>query len=307
MIVCPECEQKLKREDASVACCNCGWTREEVGPVAVYLSARDRNSHTFAQYLKNYDAISDDDLSQDVLDKRYVNYQAENLFESIAGIHGADVCDLGCGQGVLSRKLAKSGANSVTAVDISLSYLSRLGMEEGVTPILANAENLPFKDEFDIVVSTDVMEHVLNLGSFLYSLNRSLKKGGMAYIRVPYNENLLQYSPHFGCSYEFVHLRSFNRDLMKKTMEDGGFDVLAISLDGFVLGTPQEYWMRTQTRMHWYEKFKRFVEKRFVDLHVVTKWSPWIARLFMRPLEMVVIAKKVKQLEKVPNGGFVLT
>jgi len=184
------------------------------------------------------------------------------------------------------------GAAEVTCVDISMAYLKRLAPLDGIRAVLANAERLPFRDHFDIVVTTDVMEHVLNVGSFLFCLNRALKTGGCAYIRVPYKESLLGYSPHRGCPYDFVHLRSFDEAILKSYLKAANFTVEALDLDGFVLGTPRDYWMRTEKRRQRYEAFKRltgFLTRHPAD---VTRWPSGFASKFMRAQEIVVTARK---------------
>jgi 2-polyprenyl-3-methyl-5-hydroxy-6-metoxy-1,4-benzoquinol methylase len=146
-------------------------------------------------YTENYDRIARDDLDAKVMDERYIENLAANFCERVAHVSGSDICDIGSGKGFLVRKLLARGAASVTAVDISSPYLVRLTGQPGVFPLLANAEALPFVEHFDIVVATDVLEHVLNVGSFLYSVNRALRPNGRFYVRVPHRENLLPYFP----------------------------------------------------------------------------------------------------------------
>ena len=66
------------------------------------------------------------------------------------------------------------------AVDITLEYFKQFELENQVTPLLANGENLPFREEFDIITNTDVLEHVFNVGSFLISIYEALKPNGRA-------------------------------------------------------------------------------------------------------------------------------
>ncbi len=81
---------------------------------------------------------------------------------------GATVLDAGCGEGVLSRLLAKQGAK-VTGVDIShenIRAAKRYAEEEGVSVqfLQGDIEALPFEAKsFDWVVSSHVLEHVPNI------------------------------------------------------------------------------------------------------------------------------------------------
>ena len=188
MLICPDCVGPLGGAD-TVACASCGWTAERIEGIPCFLSRRDRADTVIAEYLDNYDEIARDDLDSGFIDERYIDNQAKNIAAGARLAAREKICDIGAGKGYLLRALLDAGAAEVTAVDISLPYLRRFASEPRIRPIVANAENLPFADEFDTIFCTDVMEHVLNLGSFLFSLNRALKLGGVAHVRVPYLEN----------------------------------------------------------------------------------------------------------------------
>ena len=306
MMICPDCALALSETDL-LRCSTCDWQGEMREGIPVYLSRRDRKDPTLKEYLENYRRLSDDDLEKSILDERYIENQAANLASCVGNLEGTEVCDLGTGKGLLAKALLARGAKRVTVIDISLSYLDRLREVPNIRPILANAENLPFFETFDVVVSTDVMEHVLNVGSFLFALNLEVKKGGVVYIRVPYRESLLRYSTHLGCSYRFVHLRSFNKDTLRIYLEDAGFVIKEFRLDGFNLSTPRKFWMSTGKRSAWYSFFQSTVTRWLSHPTNVTLWNSRLAGLFMPPLEIIAIARKQSRIDKLPNGGFTLT
>jgi len=304
MLVCPECGTAVSELD--LRCGLCGWRGNIRDGVLVMLSDADRRDAVFARYLDNYDQISEDDLGAPILDPRYVRHQASNLASFVGDVGGAKVLDLGCGQGFLTKALLERGASAIWAIDISLSYLSRLTGDPRVHPVCANAENLPFKDAFDVAVSTDVMEHVLNVGAYLYSLNHALRTGGRAFVRVPLKENLLTYAPQLGCRYRFVHLRAFDKTLLREALASAGFRVDGFRVDGFSTGTPRVFWQGGRRRRQLYTLFQRQVERRLRDPVSVTRWPAWLARLMMKPHELVVAATKIKLIRPVQPHGFVL-
>ncbi|MDX1440341.1 MAG: class I SAM-dependent methyltransferase, partial [Rubricoccaceae bacterium] len=297
MLICPDCGSGLP--ELEPRCGKCGWLGEVRGSVWVLLSKDDRQDPVFARYLDNYDRISRDDLNAPILDLRYVTHQAANLARLVGDVGNADVLDLGCGQGFLTRTLLARGARSVIAVDIAMPYLTQIGRNARVRPVCANAENLPFENAFDVAVSTDVMEHVLNLGAFLYSLNRALRPGGRAFIRVPLNENLLAYAPQIGCRYRFVHLRTFDLPIMRAALTNAGFRFERFLIDGFNLGTPRPFWQNGRRRQRLYTHFQRAVERFSDDPTSVTTWPAWIASMFMKPQELVVAVTKRKRIRPV--------
>jgi hypothetical protein len=141
------------------------------------------------------------------------------------------------------------------------------------------------------------MEHVLNVGSFLYCLNRALKPGGRAYVRVPFREHLLGYSPFLGCPYRFVHLRSFDRAILRTYFREAGFEVERFHLDGFALNVPHNAWTRGPIRRRLLAAFTRITTRGLGDPFKVTRWRGYPVRLFLRPIEITTVARKVRELE----------
>jgi SAM-dependent methyltransferase len=303
MIICPDCGAPMSEPDA-LACAACGWKGENRDGISVYLSTRDRQDPIFKEYLEGYDRISADDLRSSILDERYLESQARNMARHIPGLRHRRICDIGCGKGYLARQLVAGGADRLTVVDLSMAYLQRMSAEPFIR-VLANAENLPFAEAFDIIVTTDVMEHVLNVGSFIYALNRALVTGGTAYVRVPYRESLLPYSPHLECEYRFVHLRSFDVDILRIYFESAGFVIDGFRFDGYWLQRPRAFW-QSGWRKDLYRRFQREATKRLHHYTDVTSWNQRLARLLMVPLEILVSARKVHSIEKTGKGAYAL-
>jgi cyclopropane fatty-acyl-phospholipid synthase-like methyltransferase len=80
---------------------------------------------------------------------------------------GMRVLDLGCGKGLTSLFLAKEANATVFATDLWISAtennsrFNEWGISENVVPIHADANDLPFSDEyFDAVVAIDSLHYV---------------------------------------------------------------------------------------------------------------------------------------------------
>jgi SAM-dependent methyltransferase len=118
----------------------------------------------------------------------------------------ARVLDVGVG---LGRILAPLRNLDRYGIDISVDYLER-ARSEGIKVAFARIEDMPFVDQcFDLVVVTDVLEHVFDLNQCTVEILRVLKPGGVLIVRVPYKEDLNAYLRP-DCRYEFIHLRSFD-------------------------------------------------------------------------------------------------
>jgi SAM-dependent methyltransferase len=294
MIVCPACAGVSGV--AAGRCSGCGWQRLERNGVRDYLTNADRSNDLATDYAANYEGLAQKNLAQSNIDRRFLHNQAKNMVRYVGPVKGKSICEVGIGQGFLCRELLAAGAARVAAVDIAISYLAQLGGIDRVEAYLANAEALPFRDEFDLIVSTDVMEHVLNLGSYMYCLNRALKVGGMLAVRVPYREGLLGYSSHRGYGHAFGHLRSFNQDILRIYFEEAGFGAPAFHVDGYSLGSPQPYLYDADWKKRLYQRCYDFLARRMEHPADATLWNSRLARLLMRPVEIVAVGRKLQDL-----------
>jgi SAM-dependent methyltransferase len=232
MILCPDCRRQVPSLQV-VACSDCGWGAEQVGGIPSFLSTSDRNGGLFAKYSDNYERIAKDDLEHSIQDSTFLQHQARQLRAYLGEVQGRSICDVGIGQGILLDLLQADKPRALTGVDVAATYLSRYVGRVDLRPVLANAENLPFRDEFDLVVAADVAEHVLNVSDLLVSIHESLVEGGTLAIRVPFKDRMIQYSRLRGCSYEMVHLRNFAKDNLVDLLSQFGFRIRALHYDGF--------------------------------------------------------------------------
>jgi SAM-dependent methyltransferase len=106
----------------------------------------------------------------DVLETRGADAQQQAMRNSFLATvefpHGAQVLEVGCGTGVLTRQLAsRPGVDSVTGVDLAPSLLEKAReLAAGLDTLRfeeADARSLPYADEaFDVVVFDSTLSHV---------------------------------------------------------------------------------------------------------------------------------------------------
>jgi SAM-dependent methyltransferase len=131
--------------------------------------------------------------------------------------------DVGCGLGVYSLDLCLFGYE-VLAIDISKSYLekckilkSRVGKEWHL--ILADAQNLPLrKGCLDLLLCSEVLEHVPDMLKALVEMIKLLKRGGILVLSIP---SRFSFTEALGVVRE--HLHKVNPIWLRNTLCKSGF------------------------------------------------------------------------------------
>ncbi len=180
------------------------------------------------EYIKNYGKISHDHLKaikegceNPFIDPKLWEEMENSTLELIVKYLGKfkqkkkiKILDVGVGLGRLLEKLINKVETSyelnLYGLDISLEYLKK-AKEKGINVVLSKVEDIPFKkDFFDIIICTDVLEHVLDLNIAIKNILYTLSSGGILIVRVPNKEDLSSYLDK-SCPYFYVHLRNFDR------------------------------------------------------------------------------------------------
>lgn len=138
-------------------------------------------------------------IHREPLERAWMEYNDERDGEGFVRFYfpslelrGKDVLDLGCGYGGRTVRYGEMGAAYVAgnevrpeAVEEGFEF-ARLKSVDNVEFFLAPAEKLPFPDNrFDIVLSSDVFEHVENFDQSLRESLRVLNRGGTLYAVFP--------------------------------------------------------------------------------------------------------------------------
>jgi len=107
------------------------------------------------------------------------------------------ILDIGSGGGLLCEPLYRLGA-SVTGIDasnknIEVAKLHAKEMDLNIKYIHSSPENINLKNEFDVILCMEVVEHVSNINLFIQKCSRLVKKNGIIFIST-INKNLKSYA-----------------------------------------------------------------------------------------------------------------
>ncbi len=107
--------------------------------------------------------------------------------DSIAGLKGKRVLDVGCGGGILSEAMSDAGAN-VTGIDVGDKPLKVAQMhllESGLTVEYRKITVEELADEqpraFDVITCMEMLEHVPDPASIIDACARLIKSGGRCF------------------------------------------------------------------------------------------------------------------------------
>jgi len=104
-------------------------------------------------------------------------------------LRGKKILDVGCGDGVLTSMFARLGCQA-SGIDYSEEAVQfakqKLSNNSYVNFTQGSAYDLPWPDAtFDLVVSSDVIEHLTDVKKFLQEISRVLKPSGGVIISTP--------------------------------------------------------------------------------------------------------------------------
>lgn len=154
--------------------------------------------------------LRDDDPHRD----RWIHYEEgaveraqerNRLVQSVTCLDGERVLDVGCQNGAWLVALGQAGAIP-TGIDVEAAAVEAARIRTAAFGIDARAEvasacEMPFATgEFDIVASSDVLEHVPDKVAMLHECVRVLRPGGLLFLRAPARFSLkhLRRDPHYG-------------------------------------------------------------------------------------------------------------
>ncbi len=175
---------------------------------------------------------------------------AELLVRIVAEQPGVGaICDLGCGNGYLAGKLGTLG-HRVVGLDASVPYLEtarRYYASENVTfrrAVFGADEDVARDDQaaFDLVVSSDVIEHLYRPADLIETAAQLLRPGGILVVGTPYHgyvKNLAisllgKWDEHHGVHWQGGHIKFFSVKTLTHLVAGAGFSDIQFRFYGRV-------------------------------------------------------------------------
>jgi len=185
------------------------------------------------------------------------------------------VLDVGGGVGWLASEIQKLGNYDVFVNDISEKQLKEAKKRYKIKTILGDiTEGLPIsRESFDIVIFSEVIEHLFFPDKALKEIYRILRKDGFLIITTP-NISTLQTRLQFLISGNLPeldpkgnHIRFFTKKTLENMLKENGFVVIKKYGSGWFRISP-----RFHRKDHEYENEKG---------ELVYKWNWWLKILYV--------------------------
>ncbi len=170
------------------------------------------------------------------------NYLGEEILSILDGYSPESILDLGCGNGALCNLMDKRFPGStIVGVDYDrqgIELASKTYPEVSFYPygVQDDPQELLSKTNvlFDIVVSTEVVEHLFRPGLLPEFANKVLKEKGKLIITTPYHgflKNLIlsllnKWDSHHTALWDGGHIKFWSKKTLTKLLNDNGFEVL---------------------------------------------------------------------------------
>lgn len=187
--------------------------------------------------MSSHDPISAVSYAYDSAEESHMHrYFVPPILDAVTRLRPEDVLDYGCGNGALCRALVQQGVKGVAGMDPS---------ESGIQQAIRNCpgarfinhsvyEPLPaeFRGMFDLVISTEVVEHLYAPRALPERVQEALKPGGSVIVTTPYHgylKNLAicllnKWDSHHSVFWDHGHIKFWSRNTLRQLFEEAGFE-----------------------------------------------------------------------------------
>ncbi|MCK4526043.1 methyltransferase domain-containing protein [candidate division WOR-3 bacterium] len=148
------------------------------------------------------------------------------------------ILDAGCGDGVHLNILSKLKGLEIYGVDYNPVRVERAKMEYPQAKIFkGDLTNLYIKDKFDIVLCSQVLEHIEEDDKVLDNLYNSIRNRGILILGVP-NEGCFMAQCRNRLFQPYIqkitdHVNFYKEDIIREKIRKSGFQMEKVMYDGF--------------------------------------------------------------------------
>jgi SAM-dependent methyltransferase len=180
-------------------------------------------------YIKEYQKMKNYNwwflTRNDIIEKMLKKYSLSLNF------YNQKILDCGCGRGDLLIYLKKKGFKNLYGIDNTKDMIKNI---DDISVFNMDVCNMSFNDEeFDIVISSDLIEHIDDDKKAILEMKRILKKNGVLIVFVPAFNFLWSYHDVIN-----MHKRRYTKKEIVFKLKSEGFEILKSSYWNFLAFFP---------------------------------------------------------------------
>lgn len=206
----------------------------------------------------------------------------------------AEILDVGCSGGALIEELTKENYFNITGIDISKKAIE-LSKNRGIKNCyVMDGENIKFNKKFDIIIASDVLEHIKNDKAAVRSWRSALKRNGEIICFVPALKSL--WSQHDIAN---QHYRRYNEKMLISLFKKEKMKIKRLSFWNFSLIFPvylirmiQNIFLKNKSNKHQLSETNKIINNQ---LYTLLSIENRLLRYFNFPIgiSLFLVAKNI--------------
>lgn len=217
MKVCPSCETRFASD--AWACPSCSWQAARHGDIPSVMAGEGAPGFC-SEFFDTLSQVEDEHFwftSRTAL----IAWAVQQYFPGARSF-----LEVGCGTGHVTAALQRACAGvSFTASEAFLAGLIVASQKApGVELVHADANDLPWEHEFDVVGAFDVLEHIADDATAVAEMTRAVRPGGGIVVTVPQHEWLWSPLDEYA-----RHERRYTRGRLVEVLEGAGLRVVRVT------------------------------------------------------------------------------
>ncbi|MEI0557265.1 class I SAM-dependent methyltransferase [Brachyspira intermedia] len=204
----------------------------------------DNNDYTQNDYNEHYSSIKTSSTASAgtggnrITDIQRYDFQID-IIEKFIQNKDIDILDIGCAKGGLLNRFRERGYNKIYGIEPEVNCHSILHEKNIVSNIGTIFDIEKFGKTFDVIMVSQVLEHIWDLKLAKNVLKNCLNKNGLLYIEVP---NLEYYSEYFYKPFyyfNFEHINHFSKNTLNMLFNN--FEILETNSSYFYMPNNKKY------------------------------------------------------------------
>lgn len=236
-----------------VICCNCGFAFADNIPTQNALENYYREMTKKANMTKRRIALKQ--RSEEIVQGKLISIMYKNAITNFQKYINkkSRILDVGCYSGGLLSLLRNNGYTNIEGLDMS-EFAAKLARKNKIKVNVGSVFDDIGLSKFDLVILTQVLEHIRELPQFIHQLATFMKDDGLLYIDVPdannffiadyHNPNYLSDQKEPFLQFSVEHVNFFTSISLSNLMNNNGFEKVFIKSQTTAIAVMASMWRK---------------------------------------------------------------